>query len=70
MINVIKGPVALSYKGCNGRRYWFGIASGNRTCDKLRCTSEKAIEDAKKIEWIVPESKIRSTSKPKPKENK
>lgn len=48
MINVIKGPVALSYKGINGRTYWFGVSSGNRTCDKLHCTAKKAIEDAEK----------------------
>lgn len=50
MYNVIKGPAALSYKGCNGRTYWYGVASGNRRCGKIRCTSDKAIEDARKLE--------------------
>ena len=50
MFNVIKGPAAFSYKGCNGRIYWFGVASGNRYCYKNRRTPERAIEDAKKLE--------------------
>ena len=50
MFNVIRGPAALSYKGCNGRTYWYGVASGNRICHKLRCASNKAIEDARKLE--------------------
>ncbi len=49
-VNVIVGPAALAYKGCNGRTYWFGVASHNRSCHKLRCTSEKAIQDAEKLE--------------------
>ncbi len=50
MINVIKGPAALSYQGCNGHIYWYGVASRNRKCDKLRRNPERAIEDAKKKE--------------------
>ena len=49
-VNVIKGPVALAYQGCNGHTYWFGVASHNRRCHKLRRTSDKALEDARKLE--------------------
>ena len=44
------GPAALSHKGCNGRRYWTGYASGNRMCAKSRATSAAAIRDARKLE--------------------
>ena len=44
------GPAALSHKGCNGRRYWTGYASGNQMCAKSRATSAAAIRDARKIE--------------------
>ena len=50
IIHVIKGPAALAYQGCNGHTYWFGIASHNRICHKLRRTSDKALEDAEKLE--------------------
>ena len=50
LVNVIKGPAALSYKGCNGHTYWYGVASRHRICDKLRRTSDKALEDAEKLE--------------------
>lgn len=50
MFRVIKGPAAFSYKGCNGRTYWYGVASGNRYCHKLRCTSDRALEDARELE--------------------
>ena len=49
-VNVIKGPAALSYKGCNGHTYWYGVASRNRICHQLRRTSDKALEDAEKLE--------------------
>ena len=49
-VNVIKSPVALAYQGCNGHTYWFGVASHNRRCHKLRRTSDKALEDARKLE--------------------
>jgi hypothetical protein len=54
MVNVIKGPAALSYKGCNGRMYWYGVASGNRSCHKLRSTPERAIADAVSKEFDIP----------------
>lgn len=49
-INVIVGPAALSYRGCNGQTYWYGVASRHRICHKLRRTSDKALEDARKLE--------------------
>lgn len=49
-INVIRGPAALAYQGCNGHTYWYGVASHNCICDKLHRTSEKAIESAQKLE--------------------
>lgn len=50
MFNVIKGPAAFSYKGCNGRTYWFGVASRNRHCKRLRITSDRALDDARRLE--------------------
>ena len=50
MFRVIKGQAAFSYKGCNGRTYWFGVASGNRHCKPLRVTSDRALKDARELE--------------------
>ena len=55
MISVIKGPAAFSYEGCNGHRYWFGVASGNRHCHKNRRTADRAIEDARSLEVKINE---------------
>lgn len=43
--DVIRGPVALKQG-----KYWVGYASGNRTCGRRRRTSERALEDASKLE--------------------
>ena len=43
--DVIKGPVALA-EG----KYWRGWATGNQSCKKRRRTSERAIQDAQKLE--------------------
>ncbi len=48
--NVIRGPAALSYLGCNGHTYWVGYASGNRCTGIGRKSAKVAIEDAKKLE--------------------
>lgn len=45
IINVIQGPAAIAVG-----RYWIGVASGNRYCEKRRRTPEKALEDARKKE--------------------
>jgi len=50
MWNVIRGPTALSYSGCNGHRYWIGYASGNQSTGISRRSANKALEDAKKLE--------------------
>lgn len=50
MINVIKGPAALSYIAANGHRYWIGYASGNRPCAIARRTPERALKDARQKE--------------------
>ena len=51
---IIDGEGALtavfSYKGCNGRTYWYGVAGGNRYCKPLRITSDRALEDARELE--------------------
>lgn len=48
--NIIKGPAALSYPGCNGHRYWMGYASGHRCTGIGRRSADMAIQDAEKLE--------------------
>ena len=49
-INVIVGPAALSYPGCNGQTYWMGYASGHQSTRIARRSPDKALEDARKLE--------------------
>ncbi len=50
IFEVTKGPAALSYPGCNGHKYWMGYASGHQSTGIPRRSSEKALEDAEKLE--------------------
>ena len=49
-INVIRGPAAISYRGRNGHTYWIGYTSGNQSTGIPRRSSDKALEDARKLE--------------------